>query len=170
MDSKDNLYPNNNQDPSINNTKKLYYFNETKTKIMSYLGLILLMPLNIYFYNKGIYGETYIELGFLLKKFITEGLIYDIPFIILIFYGAVKLIKDVKEKDKTKVIITPKYIISDVVYYSLISLAFLIIYFKFPLFNSIALFLSMIVIIFITLFSLIRELTKKEYIQDNHQE
>lgn len=161
---------NQNLTPNPKSTDKVYYYNETRTKILSYLGLILFMPLNIYLYNKGAYGERDINLSFFGKEFLTKGILYDIPFIILIFYGLIKFIKEAKDKSKTKVIITPKYRIIGIILYAVISIILMIIYFKFNPYTSIALFLGTIGLVFILLDITIRELTKKEYIQSDSQE
>lgn len=86
----------------LKNENKKYYYNETKTKLISFILLLLFFPLNIYFYNKGIYGEVYIELGFMGKQFLKD-LLYDIPFWILTIGPLVKFIKDIKNKENTAV-------------------------------------------------------------------
>lgn len=91
----------------LKNENRKYYYNETKTKLISYILLLLFFPLNIYFYNKGIYGEVYIELGFMGKQFLKDSL-YDIPFWILTIGLLVKFIKDIKNKENTVVLVTKK--------------------------------------------------------------
>lgn len=141
--------------------EKKYYYNETRTKLISYILLVLFLPLNIYFYNNGIYGEVYIELGFLGRHFF-EDLLYDIPFIIFIIGGLIKLIKDIKNSENTMVIISKRDKVISYLSFSIVSLITIVIYFKFPPFSSIAMFLSMFIFAYISIFEVIREITKKE--------
>lgn len=104
---------------------KIFYYNETRTKLISYIILIVFLQLNIYFYNKGVYGEAYIELGFLGKEFFRQSL-YDIPFIIIIVGLLIKFIKDIKNAE-----------------------------------NTIAMFLGMFALVYISIFEIITELSKK---------
>lgn len=141
---------------------KRYYYNEIRTKAISYIILLIYLPLNIYFYNSGIYGEVFIELSFLGKAYLRD-LLYDIPYIILLVGLLLKFIKDIKDPSKRRVLITTKDKIIAYLSFLLISLILLLIYFKTPEFSSIALFIGMFGLVFITLFETIRELTKKEF-------
>lgn len=139
---------------------KIYYYNETRTKLISYIILIIFLPLNIYFYNKGVYGEVYIELGLLEKEFFRQSL-YDIPFIIVIMGLLIKFIKDIKNGEKTMVVINKKEKIIGFSCFFIISLILIFIYFKLPEFSSIAVFLGMFPLVYISVFEIITELTKK---------
>lgn len=141
---------------------KKYYYNETKTKLISYILLLLYFPLNIFFYNKGIYGEVYIDLGFMGKQFLKDSL-YDIPFWILIIGPLIKFIKDIKNNENTVVLITIKHKIISYLTFLFVSLILIAVYFLAPEFTSIACFLGMIALVFIALVEAIREITKKEY-------
>lgn len=146
----------------LKNENRKYYYNETKTKLISYILLLLFFPLNIYFYNKGIYGEVYIELGFMGKQFLKDSL-YDIPFWILTIGLLVKFIKDIKNKENTVVLVTKKDKIISWLTFSFVSLILILVYFLAPEFTSIACFLGMIALVFITLVEVLREITKKEF-------
>lgn len=139
---------------------KIYYYNETRTKLISYIILIIFLPLNIYFYNKGVYGEVYIELGLLEKEFFRQSL-YDIPFIIVIVGLLIKFIKDIKNGEKTMVVINKKEKIIGFSCFFIISLILIFIYFKLPEFSSISVFLGMFPLVYISVFEIITELTKK---------
>ena len=142
-------------------TVKRYYHNEIRTKTISYIILLIYFPLNVYFYNSGIYGEVFIELDFLGKQFFRD-LLYDIPFIIIMAGLLIKFIKDIKNPEKTIALITKKDKMIGYLCFLMISLILMFIYFKAPEFSSIAMFLGMFGLVFIALFEAIRELTKKE--------
>lgn len=139
---------------------KIFYYNETRTKLISYIILIVFLPLNIYFYNKGVYGEAYIELGFLGKEFFRQSL-YDVPFIIIIVGLLIKFIKDIKNAEKTTVVINKKDKIIGFSCFFIVSLIITFIYFKIPQFASIATFLGMFPLVYISIFEIITELSKK---------
>jgi len=143
------------------NREKIYFYNETLTKSISYIVLVLLLPLNVYFYNNGVYGEIYIELRLLGKGFLRNSL-YDIPFIIIMGGFLIKFMKDIKNKKKTMVVINKEDKITGFLLFFVISLVIILIYFKLPEFSSIALFLGMIPLVYISAFETIMELTKKE--------
>lgn len=142
---------------------KIYYHNEIRTKLISYIILIIFVPLNIIFYNKGIYGEVYLELGFLGKEFLKQS-VYDIPFIIVMVGLLIKATKDIRNINKSDDaidMINNKDKIIGYVCFGVISLILIVVYFKAPEFSSIALFLGMFGLVYISIFELIRDLTKK---------
>lgn len=141
--------------------EKRYYYNETRSKLISYIVLLLFFPLNIYLYNKGVYGEVHLELGFLGREFLKES-IYDVPFIIILIGLLIKFIKDLKNSDNTKVVIKNRDKIIGYLCFFIISLILVVIYFKAPEFSSVATFLGMFVLVFISTFEVVRELTKQE--------
>ena len=143
-------------------TTERYYYNEIKAKTISYIVLLFYFPLNVYFYNSGIYGEVFIELGFFGKMFFRD-LLYDIPFIIIMVGMLLRFIKDRKDPSKKSVLITRKDKIINYLSFSILSLILLLVYFKAPEFSSIALFIAMFGLVYIALFETIRELTKKEF-------
>lgn len=143
-------------------TTERYYYNEIKAKTISYIVLLFYFPLNVYFYNSGIYGEVFIELGFFGKMFFRD-LLYDIPFIIIMVGMLLRSIKDRKDPSKKSVLITRKDKIINYLSFSILSLILLLVYFKAPEFSSIALFIAMFGLVYIALFETIRELTKKEF-------
>lgn len=137
----------------VNN--KIYYHEEIKTKLISYIVLIAFIPLNILFYNKGIYGEVFIEIGFLSKEF-AKSLLYDIPYIIIMGGVLIKFIKDIKnikDKEKTKVLITTKDKFISYITFSVISLILILVYFKFHPYTSLALFIGMLGLVYINVWS-----------------
>lgn len=139
---------------------KIFYYNETRTKLISYIILIAFSPLNIYFYNKGVYGEVYIELGFLGKEFFKQSL-YDMPFIIITVGLLIKFIKDIKNAENTMMVINKKDKIIGYLCSFIVSLIIIVIYFKMPEFSSIAMFLGMFALVYISIFEIITELSKK---------
>ncbi len=143
-------------------TPTRYYYNEIRAKTISYIVLLFYFPLNVYLYNSGIYGEVFIELGFLGKMFFKD-LLYDIPFIIIMAGMLLKFIKDRKDPSKKSVLITKKDKMISYLSFLVLSLILLLVYFKVPEFSSIALFIAMFGLVYITLFETIRELTKKEF-------
>ena len=146
--------------------KKAYYHEEIKTKLISYIILIAFIPLNVFFYNKGIYGEAFIEIGFLSKEF-AKSLLYDIPFIIVMGGLLIKFVRDIKnikDKEKTKVIITTKDKFISYITFSVVSLILIFIYFKFPPYTSLAVFVGMFGLVYISIFEVTMEITKKEMV------
>ncbi|MBC8591147.1 helix-turn-helix domain-containing protein [Wansuia hejianensis] len=143
-------------------TTERYYYNEIRAKTISYIILLFYFPLNVYFYNSGIYGEVFIDLSFLGKMFFRD-LLYDIPFIIIMAGMLLRFIKDRKDPSKKSVLITRKDKIINYLSFSILSLILLLVYFKAPEFSSIALFIAMFGLVYIALFETIRELTKKEF-------
>lgn len=140
--------------------EKRYYYNETRTKLISYSLLIIFLPLNIYFYNKGIYRQVYIELGFLGKYFLKD-LLYHIPFIIILLGGLIKFIKYVKNSENIKLVIIKKDRLIGYLFL-IVSLITMVVYFKFPPYSSIVMFLGMFVFVYVLIYEAIREITKRE--------
>lgn len=140
--------------------EKRYYYNETRTKLISYSFLIIFLPLNIYFYNKGIYRQVYIELGFLGKYFLKD-LLYHIPFIIILLGGLIKFIKYVKNSENIKLVIIKKDRLIGYLFL-IVSLITMVVYFKFPPYSSIVMFLGMFVFVYVLIYEAIREITKRE--------
>lgn len=172
MDQLLNLPPNNLQEledktklsNEMTTNRKIYYHEEIKTKLISYIVLIAFIPLNVFFYNKGIYGETFIGIGFLSKEF-AKSLLYDIPFIIVMGGLLIKFVKDIKkikDKEKIKVLIKTKDKIISYITWSIISVILIFIYFKFPPYTSLSLFIGMFGLVYISIFEVTMEITKKE--------
>lgn len=146
----------------ILNRAKYYYYNETLTKIICFIILLIFVPINIFIYNKGVYGEIDLDIVFLGKMFLKDSM-YDIVWIIMIIGSLIKFIKDIKTGEKTKVLITKKDRVISIITFYLIAIPMIIVYFKFPLYTPIVAFSGMFGLVFIATFEAIREITKKRY-------
>ena len=91
---------------------------------------------------------------------------YDFVWIIIIISGLIKFIKDIRTGEKTKVLITKKDRIISMVAFYIVAIPMIIVYFKFPEYTSIAAFIGMFGLVFITTFESLREITKKKYEAD----
>lgn len=81
---------------SIKNKK--YYFNENKTKIVTFIIWFILMPINIYFYNKEFYGGFIMKLSDMGKGMLTDGLDIILIFAVAIISFLINIKKQIEIK------------------------------------------------------------------------
>lgn len=140
-----------------------FYYNERKTKIITLLIWMAFIPLNIYFFRNGIYGEKVeVDLLFIGKQFVKDTILYDLPFLLMFIFGAIKYLKHLLNKDNNMVIVSKKASQKNYLQFAIIAIVNIIIYFAFPSYASIFLFISIFGLSYIVIYEGLKELLKKE--------
>lgn len=153
-------------DNNIKINNKQFYYNEAKIKIISFFICILLTPINIILYNKGLYGPIDLNIIFLMKEFFKDIMI-DLIYLLILVFSLIQFILKVKNNNNTKVLISNSFIkntrkehILVAIFVFPIALILTFIFFR-PI-TPIVMFINVLVTSYIIVFNFLRELTKKE--------
>lgn len=142
------------------NNSSQFYFNESRTKLITFILWLVIIPINIYFYRSGKYGQVDIDIVFLGREFF-KSLKYDLPFVLILIGLTIKYVLDYKNKTKTQVPIRKLHYILDIISLTIFSLILMIVYFFYNPFGSIAIFLYVLATSYIIILNIVKELLKK---------
>lgn len=150
----------------IDSNKKQFYYNEARIKIISFIACILLTPINILIYNKGLYGLVDLDIIFLIKEFF-KGTMFDLIYILILGFSLIQFILKLKNNENTKVFISDNFIKNTrkehiFVAAFLFPLMLIVTFVFLKPFTPIVMFLNVLVTSYIVIFNSLRELTKKE--------
>lgn len=62
------------------NFESKFYYSKFKVSLITMAIFLAIMPINVFLYDRGIYGKNYIDLNFIFKRFMLDSLKYDIIF------------------------------------------------------------------------------------------
>lgn len=150
----------------IDSSKKQFYYNEACIKIISFIAYILLTPINILIYNKGLYGLVDLDIIFLIKEFF-KGTMFDLIYVLILIFGLVQFMLKIKNNKNTKVFISDSFIKNTrkehiFVAAFLFPLMLIITFVFLRPFTPIVMFGNVLITSYIVIFNSLRELTKKE--------
>lgn len=156
----------NKIDNQIDTSKKQFYYNEARIKIIPFIAWILLIPINIFIYNKGLYGSIDLDIIFLIKEFFKESM-FDLIYILILGFGLIQFILKLKNNKNTKVFISDNFIKNTrkehiFVAAFLFPLMLIVAFVFLRPFAPIVMFVNVLATSYIVIFNALRELTKKE--------
>lgn len=156
-----------NRFKKINETyiEKDYYYDEIKSKIIILIIWSALLPINMYLYDTGVYGEFDLSAKFLFTQFLKDTIKYDIAFSIIIVGSIIVFLKKLIRDKNNYIRVTRRATIVNVAILLMFSIIPIIVYLLAPMYSSICLLICIPGVNLAIISELTMQFVKKEKIE-----